>query len=199
MYEKQIRATRFGPKLMHIRDKQKISEIPTRASAGDCLPALMMTGEKGKSMIDKNGIEFKTGDIVEITGAYFKNDNGLYFVDYSPGDPAWCGSDHCLKKISKKGRISVASRNICFWPIGIFVSDRRKAAEARSWNAEHAQIEVKSVLDITEVVGHFREKIENTEKGLKRLVLDFGEESQTAQKLRMQIAHYEAVIARISN
>lgn len=33
-------------------------------------------------MFDKNGHEIKTGDIVEITGAYFKNDNGLYFVEY---------------------------------------------------------------------------------------------------------------------
>ena len=40
-------------------------------------------------MFDKNGHEIKTGDIVEITGAYFKNDNGLYFVDNSPGDPNW--------------------------------------------------------------------------------------------------------------
>ena len=38
-------------------------------------------------MLDKNGIEIKTGDVVEITGAYFKNDNGLYFVERSAGDP----------------------------------------------------------------------------------------------------------------
>ena len=57
-------------------------------------------------MIDKNGIEIKTGMIVEITGAYFKNDNALYFVTNSPGDPSWCGSDHSLKRISKAGKIS---------------------------------------------------------------------------------------------
>ena len=42
-------------------------------------------------MLDKNGVEIKTGDIVEISGAYFKNDNGLYFVTHSPGDPTWSG------------------------------------------------------------------------------------------------------------
>lgn len=26
-------------------------------------------------------MEIKTGDIVEIKNAYFKNDNGIYFVD----------------------------------------------------------------------------------------------------------------------
>lgn len=28
-------------------------------------------------MLDKNGIEIKTGDIVRITGAYFKTDNAV--------------------------------------------------------------------------------------------------------------------------
>ena len=72
-------------------------------------------------MQDKNGIEMKTGDIVEITGAYFKNDNGLYFIDCSPGDPNWCGSDYSLKRISKSGKISKAKKNLCFWPIGMFI------------------------------------------------------------------------------
>lgn len=59
-------------------------------------------------MLDKNGVEIRTGCIVEITGAYFKNDNGLYFVQRSPGDPSWSGSDYCLKKIGKTGKISKA-------------------------------------------------------------------------------------------
>ena len=54
-------------------------------------------------MLDKNGVEIKTGDIVEISGAYFKNDNGLYFVTHSPGDPTWSGRDYSLKRISKYG------------------------------------------------------------------------------------------------
>ena len=32
-------------------------------------------------MLDKNGVEILTGMVVEITGAYFKNDNGFWFVD----------------------------------------------------------------------------------------------------------------------
>ena len=38
-------------------------------------------------MVDKNGVEMKTGDIVRVSGAYFKNDNGLWFIERSPGDP----------------------------------------------------------------------------------------------------------------
>ena len=49
-------------------------------------------------MLDKNGVEILTGMVVEITGAYFKNDNGFWFVDNSPGDPSWFGSDQCLQK-----------------------------------------------------------------------------------------------------
>lgn len=68
-------------------------------------------------MLDKNGMEIKTGMVVEIKDAFFKNDNGLYFVEHSAGDPDWCGSDHSLRKISKRGKISQAKHNICFWPI----------------------------------------------------------------------------------
>ena len=76
-------------------------------------------------MLDKNGMEIKTGMVVEIKDAFFKNDNGLYFVEHSAGDPDWCGSDHSLRKISKRGKISQAKHNLCFWPIGIFISDSR--------------------------------------------------------------------------
>ena len=31
-------------------------------------------------MFDKNGVEIRTGHIVKVTGAFFKNDNGLYYV-----------------------------------------------------------------------------------------------------------------------
>jgi len=73
---------------------------------------------------------------VEISGAYFKNDNGLYFVQASPGDPSWCGSDYSLRRISKAGKISTAKYSLCFWPISVFISNRAKAAEARQWNRE---------------------------------------------------------------
>ena len=36
-------------------------------------------------MLDKNGMEIKTGMVVEIKDAFFKNDNGLYFVETPKG------------------------------------------------------------------------------------------------------------------
>lgn len=148
-------------------------------------------------MTDKNGTEIKTGMIVEITGAYFKNDNGLYFVQSSPGDAAWCGSDHCLHRISKAGKISKAKYSTCFWPISVFVSDRVKAAQARSWNKDHAEIEVKSVKDLSEVIAYFQERADNLRTHIKREVWDFGEGAECVQKDRAILAHYEAVIAGI--
>lgn len=149
-------------------------------------------------MIDKNGIEITTGAIVEITGAYFKNDNGLYFVTSSPGDPSWCGSDHSLKRISKAGKISTAKYSHCFWPIGIFVSDRMKAAQARAWNKDHAEIEIKAVKDLSQVIAYFQEKADNLRAYIKREVWDFGKDVECVQKDRAILAHYEAVVGRLS-
>ena len=144
-------------------------------------------------MLDKNGVEIKTGAIVEITGAYFKNDNGLYFVERSPGDPSWCGRDHCLKKISRKGKISTAKYNLCFWPISVFVSDTAKRAAACRWNREHAEIEVKAVQDMGEVAAYFQAEADGLGEQLRRVVWNFGEDHPEAVQLRESIAHYEAV------
>lgn len=148
-------------------------------------------------MLDKNGVEMKTGCIVRITGAFFKNDNGLYFVEHSPGDADWCGSDHSMKKISKAGKISTAKHSLCFWPIGVFISNRQKAAEARAWNEEHAEIEVVSIENMNGVASYFQEKAENLRRIVKRQVWDFGEDSEVVKKGRAMLAHYEAVAASL--
>lgn len=148
-------------------------------------------------MLDKNGAEIKTGAIVKITGAYFKNDNGLYFVQASPGDPSWCGSDCSLKRISKAGKISTAKYSHCFWPIGIFVSNRVKAAEARQWNAKHAEIEVVELKNMEEVAAYFQKKADDLCAYIKREVWDFGEDAECVKKDRAILAHYEAVAAKV--
>lgn len=144
-------------------------------------------------MLDKNGVEIRTGMVVEITGAYFKNDNGLWFVSNAPGDPSWCGSDLSLKKISKAGKISKAKHRQGFWPIGIFISDRWKAAEARKWNEEHAEIEVKAIKNMGEVAAYFQEKADALEGVIRRETYDFGADSPVVQKDEAIKAHYEAV------
>ena len=93
-------------------------------------------------MKDKNGVEIKKGDVVVISGAYFKNDNGMWVVDHAPGDPGWYGSDYCLKKLNKNGSRSQAKHNICFWPIMISVNSYEKRWAAEAHNKKYAQIEV---------------------------------------------------------
>lgn len=144
-------------------------------------------------MLDKNGVEIKTGQIVEITGAYFKNDNGLYFVTRSPGDPGWCGSDYSLTKISKTGKISKAKYNLCFWPISVFVSDHFKAAEARTWNKEHAQIEIKSVKSMTEVVAYFQTKADELDDAIRYLSMNFGADHPEVVRNKELQDHFAAI------
>lgn len=148
-------------------------------------------------MKDKNGVEIKSGMIVEISGAYFKNDNGLYYVEHSPGDPGWCGKDHCLKKISKAGKISKAKYSICFWPIMVTVNGP-KYYDAKRWNAENAQIEVKPALaNMSEVAGCFREKAEILSRKIERNSWHFGEDHPGVQQDLAVMKHYEAVVASI--
>ena len=149
-------------------------------------------------MLDKNGIEIKTGDVVEIKGAYFKNDNGFWYVEHSAGDPDWCGKDHSLRKISKKGKISTASRNICFWPIMISTNSWVKRAEASAWNAEHATIEVVADVDRTEIAAHFREKAEKMEGRIEYARYNFGEESPLYQKEIEIQTHYSDLANKLS-
>lgn len=148
-------------------------------------------------MLDKNGVEIRTGDVVRISGAFFKNDNGLYYVENSPGDPSWSGGDHSLRKISKAGKISVAKHNICFWPIFVCVSDRAKSAEARAWNKAHAEIEVVAIQNMAEVAAHFEAEAAGLDGQIDRTRWDWGEDHPSVARLRGLQEHYRAVAARV--
>ena len=148
-------------------------------------------------MLDKNGRNIKTGDVVRISNAFFKNDNGLYFVENSEGDPSWHGNDHCLKKISKKGKISTAKHNICFWPIMITVSDRDKKYQAKAWNKEHAEIEIVSGIDCAEIVAYFKGMADNLNIAIDRASLQYGKDSYWENYYKTIQAHYLSVAARV--
>lgn len=93
-------------------------------------------------MVDKNGIELKTGQIVKIEGGYFKSDNGFFIVKHSPNDMNWNGSDYCLHKCSKKGIESKSKYNVSFFPLMVTVSNRDTRILAREHNKNNATIEV---------------------------------------------------------
>ncbi|WP_029541970.1 hypothetical protein [Selenomonas sp. AB3002] len=148
-------------------------------------------------MIDKNGREIRTGDVVQITGAYFKSDNGFWFVDYSPGDPNWCGGDHSLSKISKRGKISTAKYHLCSWPIMIFTNNMRKRAEGDAWNKEHAEIEVVENVPTGGILLYFEQKKQKAKKDGEREAYFYGADSKRAREYVEIVRHYDAVIEYI--
>lgn len=144
-------------------------------------------------MTDKNNRTMKTGDVVEITGAYFKNDNGLYFVEHTPGDPNWSGRDHCLRRIKRNGELSTAKDNICFWPIHAFVNSRDKQAAANQWNREHAEIEIKTFPHTEHIAAYFADEADSLDVTIKRYTWDFGEDCQTVKDTKETQAFYRSV------
>ncbi len=146
-------------------------------------------------MMDKNGREIKTGDVVRISGAYFKVDNALYFVDNSPGDPSWCGSDYSLYRVCKNGKISKGKDRVRFWPLKSYVSDREKNALAHDWNKEHAEIEVLDGIDRTEIKDHFSDEAENAIRYLNTIhnVWGWGKHSEGYVRQVKIASHYRKV------
>ena len=148
-------------------------------------------------MQDKNGVEMVTGMVVRISNAYFKNDNGLYYIDRTPGDPSWCGRDYCMSKISKSGKLSTAKYRLAFWPLKSYCSGLRKNAEADTWNKEHAEIEVVSITNTEELKQHFRDEAASMKAQYEHEVLYWGE-NEYATKMKKAFTYYEAVANRIA-
>ena len=144
-------------------------------------------------MLDKNGIEMKTGMIVQISGAYFKNDNGTYYIDRSPGDAGWNGKDYSLKKISKSGKISTAKYNLAFWPLVSYVSDMRKTAAANDHNRKHAQIEIVTIENMQEVKAHFQKEADEAAESIRNYERRFHWDGNTLALYQAMQAHYQAV------
>ena len=93
-------------------------------------------------MLDKNGIEIKVGDVVEIRGGFFNASNGRFVVRYAPGTPGWGGSYCSLTRLNKNGTLSKAKGRTRSWPVTDYVSDRGLRETAREHNAKFATIEV---------------------------------------------------------
>lgn len=70
-------------------------------------------------MIDKNGTEIHTGDIVLIKNTPNRTWAGLFFVKASPGDPLWEESHLLLHRISDTGDITTSYRGFpeSTWPV----------------------------------------------------------------------------------
>jgi len=96
-------------------------------------------------MTDKNGKEIRTGNVVEISGAFFKNDNGRFIVQRSPDDDVpnyGRRENYTLRKLNKNGTIKKGRYNLIFWPLSVCVNSFKLGSDARKHNAENAKIEI---------------------------------------------------------
>lgn len=143
-------------------------------------------------MNDKNGREIRLGDIVKISGGYFKSSNGTFFVSSGDDRSIW------LHRIKKNGEPCVSSASSTQnWPLSSYCSDRTKNAEAKRHNAVNAQIEVIDGMNTYYVAEHFRSKAseaaERAENAVRR-----GEAEEWIQRYRDEETRNRAVADRLS-
>ena len=149
-------------------------------------------------MMDKNGREIRTGDVVRVSGAYFKNDNGLFFAECVPGDANWSGEYISLRKVCRDGRISVTKYSISSWPLYSYVSDREKTCLANMWNAEHAEIEVVDNIDRRLIREYFFNKAAEMGPQMVWIADNWGKHSHDYLRTMKIRDHYVKVINSIA-
>lgn len=153
--------------------------------------------ENSGILTDKNGIEMKTGDIVKIENAYFKNDNGFYYIENTPGDLSWCGNEYSLHKICKNGKLSTASNHIAFWPLAAFCNDRAKNYAAREHNKQFATIEIIDDIDNADIIAVFDKQAADQAENAKTYSYRFGENSEVTTKTQAISDFYKSIADRL--
>lgn len=142
---------------------------------------------------------FKTGDIVEISGAFFKCDNGLFLVNKSYENPHYnCEKgEYAFLKISKNGKIN--KKSCTLFPLRAFVNDAKKRVEANAWNKENVKIKLASVSDMSEVIAYFQEEADNAAARAKNIAWDWGEDSSVVKMEKSAAEFYQGVVDRLKS
>lgn len=148
--------------------------------------------------LDINGKEITTGAVVEIRNAYFKADNGLYFVEHSPSDPTWSGTSHSLSKLCRNGKISVTKYSTTFYPLATFTNSREKRIEAAEHNSKYAEIEIVDFSNMENIIAHFNEELAQQRKTSQRNMWHYGENSDMCSRDKEIEEFLQSVIDRIS-
>ena len=149
-------------------------------------------------MLDKNGKEIKAGDIVKVSGAYFKKDNGLYFVEQDGTNEAYMSHDEItIYKINRNGKISTGKYNLNFFPLNHYCSDRRKNAEAYEHDKKHCTIEIVDGVDRTEVLERFENEVCQSEESAEWYeIRGYGEDFYI--NLRKKADYFRRAIANMT-
>lgn len=143
-------------------------------------------------------IELNAGDIVKIENAYFKNDNGLYFVEHCPGDAGWSGKYYSLTKICKNGKISKTKYKTSSWPLFCHTNDVFKKAECNAWNKEHAIIERIDGINTDFIIEHFKNHVDESTEQYRYYLRTYGEKSVCTSLVKECIEHYTAIVKRMT-
>lgn len=133
---------------------------------------------------NKNTVDaLQLGDVVEISGAAVKCDNGLYFVEQVPGGACWSGSQYCLKKIGKTGKVLKSGSTIAFWPM----------------RDQAARLSRPEGVPLSGVAEWFREQVEQDAKRIedetRRGWIVTDAERARLEELRQACARFEGVAA----
>lgn len=144
-------------------------------------------------MQDKNGREIRTGDIVRVSGAYFKTSNGTFYVsNLDTGRTLW------LHRIKKNGEICMdTASSTQSWPLSSYCSDRRKNALAKEHNKEHAEIEVVDDVNTWHVAEHFRKQAQERQEAAEN-IRRRGDGRGDADACEEYARQYSAVVERLS-
>ena len=149
-------------------------------------------------MKDSNGREIRTGDIVEISGAYFKTSNGRFFVSSGPDMPGEGGGSLWLRRVKKNGEICVNSATSSeSWPPHSYCSDRRKNAEARAHNEQNARITVIDGVNTWHVAERFREKANEYKERGRDMAARWGADRDDVREVLARGDFYAAVAERL--
>lgn len=147
-------------------------------------------------MVDKNGRQIQTGDVVLVSGGYFKSDNGLFAVIHAPGDPDWYGESCCLNKLCKSGKLSEGKYATAFWPIAVNAGSWRTKMDAKSWNAANAEILVVDDVNHSYIAENFMELAERTQVAADLTRQSFGDDYDEVKRLEKLKAFYISVADR---
>lgn len=142
-------------------------------------------------MTDSNGRVIQTGDIVTVSGGYFKSSNGLFYVSNLDTERSlW------LHRVKKTGELCVDSATSTeSWPLHSYCSDPAKNREARRHNEQNARIEISDSVNTWHVAEHFRQKAaERRERAENARRCGGGDPDECEQ----QAAQYEAVADRLA-
>ena len=143
-------------------------------------------------MNDSNGRAIRPGDIVTVSGAYFKSSNGLFYVSNLDAEKSlW------LHRVKKNGEICVSSASSTqSWPLTSYCSDARKNREARLHNEQHARIEITDGVNPYHVAAEFRKKEQEARDRAENQRRMHGD-SDYARESDKTADQYAAVAARL--